>query len=290
MDDKDYGVPFRFTGGAMLYNTRIFSELGIEPPATWDELEVACQTLKDAGYIPMLYGNAQPWYSAWWFTALFEQFVPFETRSKDYNAATGQWTDEGYKKAFDLMKSMQDRGYLNDNINSMTDDQATELFAAGQGGLYYTGLYNFDPLDEKMAEEEWDWLPFPTISNVPGRTNTVVGAADLFMISSKSKHPEVALDFLKYLTSCDNQARLAKETWLTPVVENSVNSENKSQKILKFIDYVGNESKGFSEYLDTATDSRVCDKLLENFQMLYDGKDTGEIMQEIQKIAAQVKE
>ena len=290
VDGADYGVPFRFTGGAMMYNKGIFQELGLSEPTTWGEFENVCQKLLDAGYTPMMYGNAQPWISAWWFTALFEQMVPQDIRETDYNADTGEWTDEGYVKALALMQEMQNKGYLNDNINSMTDDQATEMFAAGMGGMFYTGLYNFDPMDEKMGSENWDWFPFPSLEDAVGRTNTVVGASDLFIVSSQSEHPEVAVDFLKFLTSKENQTRLPAETWLTPVVEGSSTQDNSSAKELDFIEYVANESNGFSEYLDTATDARVCDVLLENFQLLYDGKAPEEIMKEVQQIAKTVRE
>ena len=145
-------------------------------------------------------------------------------------------------------------------------------------------------LIRKMCIRDRDWFPFPSLEDAVGRTNTVVGASDLFIVSSQSEHPEVAVDFLKFLTSKENQTRLPAETWLTPVVEGSSTQDNSSAKELDFIEYVANESNGFSEYLDTATDARVCDVLLENFQLLYDGKAPEEIMKEVQQIAKTVRE
>ena len=74
------------------------------------------------------------------------------------------------------------------------------------------------------------------------------------------------------------------------MVEGSSTQDNSSAKELDFIEYVANESNGFSEYLDTATDACVCDVLLENFQLLYDGKAPEEIMKEVQQIAKTVRE
>ena len=73
------------------------------------------------------------------------------------------------------------------------------------------------------------------------------------------------------------------------MVTGSSTGENTSKKEMSFIQYVSEESNGFSEYLDTATDARVCDKLLENFQLLYDGKAPEKIMEETQQIAADVR-
>ncbi len=289
LDGKDYGVPFRFSGGALMYNTAIFDALNLTPPTTWSELEACCAALKDAGYIPMAYGNAFTWYSAWWLTAMFSQFVPHDVLMRDYDAKTGEWTDEGYVQAIELLQHMQAQGYLNDNINSTSDDQADALFATGQVGLYFTGLYNFDKMDGNMGSDNWDWIGMPNVEDARGTKDTVVGGSDYFMVSSQSKHPEVAVDFLKFLTTKENAERMAREAYITPVVTGSVTLETKSQKGVDYMDYVAG-SNGVNLYLDSACDARVTDKLLENSQLMFDGKDARAIMKEVQEIAKIVRE
>lgn len=47
----------------MFYNTKIFSDLKLEPPKTWDEFFVVADKIKSAGYIPLAHGG-QPWQGA----------------------------------------------------------------------------------------------------------------------------------------------------------------------------------------------------------------------------------
>ncbi len=283
--DKIAGVPFRFNSGVFYYNKNVLTPLGIEPPKTWAELEAACQKLKDNGFIPISYGNAQPWHSAWWFGALFEQTVPKDVRLTDYDPTTGVWTDPGYVQALSLMQSMQAKGYLNENINSMTYSQSKEMFHAGKSAMYFSGIMGVMDTDKILGAENWDWMPFPTIEGAKGTANTVVGSADLFMVSSASKHPEIGVDFLKSVTSLENQTKMMKETGLAPTANGAMTTENTNPKILRFLEYLSKESNGLSEYFDTATEARVCDKWLENFQLVYDGKDPQTIVKEVQEVS-----
>ena len=45
----------------IFYNTEIFNKLNLEVPATWEELDAVCASLKDAGYVPFALGNKNKW-------------------------------------------------------------------------------------------------------------------------------------------------------------------------------------------------------------------------------------
>ena len=59
--------------------------------------------------------------------------------------------------------------------------------------------------------------------------------------------------------------------------------------IVEFNDYTFDESDGITTWLDTAPESRIKDKFLENLMLIIDGKDAGEVMKEIQEVAATVR-
>lgn len=59
--------------------------------------------------------------------------------------------------------------------------------------------------------------------------------------------------------------------------------------IVEFNDYTFDESGGITTWLDTAPESRIKDKFLENLMLIIDGKDAGEVMKEIQEVAATVR-
>ena len=83
---------------------------------------------------------------------------------------------------------------------------------------------------------------------------------------------------------------LAKQTGLQPVAKDTITNETAHKTIVEFNDYTFEESDGITTWLDTAPESRVKEKFLENLQLIIDGKDASEIMKEIQDVAAQVRE
>ena len=56
-----YGVPFAIQTLQVYYNKRIFDELGLSEPQTWDEFITLNQTLLDAGYIPLAITGKDAW-------------------------------------------------------------------------------------------------------------------------------------------------------------------------------------------------------------------------------------
>lgn len=281
------GVPLRFNAGAIVYNVKMMENLGIEELETWDDFISACEKIKESGKTPIVYGNKYPWHSAWWFTTIFRQTVPEEIRVNDYTPTTGEWTDPGYKQGIQMMQELQNKGYLNTNVNSTTWDQCLALFNNGDAGFFLSSVMNF-PDHDKIGDDNWDWMPFPSTEGTPGTNNTMVGSADLFLVSRESEHPEVAVDFLKTLTSIENQAKLA-ETGLAPVVKGAMPNDT-YPKILEAIDYINNDCEGLTEYFDTANATKMADIWLENFQLLFENKDADIIMKEVQDTSKQLKE
>ena len=60
-DGKVYGVPFGAAmGGGILYNTKIYEELGLSVPKTWDEFMANNEKIKEAGKVPVIQTFATP--------------------------------------------------------------------------------------------------------------------------------------------------------------------------------------------------------------------------------------
>lgn len=160
------------------------------------------------------------------------------------------------------------------------------LFNAGKAGFFLSSVMNFPDHDE-MGSDNWDWMPFPAIEHGNGTHNTMAGSADLFLVSKKSNYPEVAVDFLKTLTSLENQKELGL-TGLAPVVKGAM-PEDTYPKILDIIDYINEDCSGLTEWFDCAVEARVADVWLENFHLMFDGKDPNVILEEVREASDRVK-
>lgn len=59
-----YGVPFSMTTIAVLYDKNLYDELGLTEPQDWDTFMSNCESLKEAGYVPLsLQVNWLDWYA-----------------------------------------------------------------------------------------------------------------------------------------------------------------------------------------------------------------------------------
>lgn len=289
MYDMHVGVPFRFSLSVMEYNKAIFEECGIEVPETFSELKEVCQVLKDHGYIPIAFGDNPNWPTAHYLTQMFPQYVGSEVYANDCNPATGEWTDPGYVEAIQALQELVQSGCFNDNINSLSYDQATLLFYEKKAAMLYGGSMAMEKAAVELGDDNLGWMKFPVADNGKGTLNTVCGGCDLFLVSAETKHPDEAVDFLKYIPNKQNQMELAKQTGLQPVAKDTITNETAHKTIVEFNDYTFEESDGITTWLDTAPESRVKEKFLENLQLIIDGKDASEIMKEIQDVAAQVR-
>jgi hypothetical protein len=64
------------------YNKDIFSELGLEPPKTWEEFENVIVTLKDNGVTPFVTAGQDSWPLDHYFYALAHLTTPYEEIEK----------------------------------------------------------------------------------------------------------------------------------------------------------------------------------------------------------------
>lgn len=287
-DGKNYGIPFRINGKFFVYNTEMFNKLGLTKPETWDQFITVLDTLKNNNITPIGFGNIYPWAGCHYITGLNQKFVPEDVRAKDYNPKTGEFTDPGYIKALEYFKSLNDNGYFIEGVNSTEHNMSNQMFYGEQVAMVYVELEEFAEVEENLPGK-WDFFKLPSISEGKGNQNYLTGAPDGFMVSAKTKHPEEAVKFLKYLTNKENADKLvAMLGWPSPII-GAVNESNSSEFLIKGMDAI-KEAEGMALWLDTDVHIKVSDAYLPNLQELLNGTKTPEqIMEEVQKVAKEVQ-
>ena len=288
-EGKNYGVPYRINGKFFVYNKELFEKSGVKAPETWKEFMETCEKLKADGVDPIGLGNIYPWAACHYITGLNQKCVPEEVREKDYLASSGEYTDEGYIRALNYFKELNDKGYFQTGVNSTEHNMSLEMFYGGKVGMVYIELEEFADVEEKMPGN-WGFFAMPAIEGEPGNQNFLTGAPDGFMVSAKSKHPDEAVDFLKFLTNKENSIEMVNALgWPSPVI-GAVTTDNSIQGLVDGLDAVA-KAEGMALWLDTDIDIRISDVYLPALQELLNGDKTAEeVMQEVQEIAKTVRE
>lgn len=130
MDDTVWAVPDLASARALYYNVDIFEEVGIEVPATWAELEDACQAIID-----FYDGEIYPWGIDMTTDEGQAAFAYYTWgNGGGFVDADGEWAVNSAEnvEAIEFALSLVENGYTNPNPATQTRYDLQDMFAAGK--------------------------------------------------------------------------------------------------------------------------------------------------------------
>ena len=209
-----HGVPYTFKAEALYYNKALFAKAGItEEPKTYEELIAAAKALKEKGIPAITFGGSVNWHVMRLMDALLETTCGAQT----HDALIAMKEDWGKTQcaidAFSEMKTWTE-DYALKPFMGIDANQSFDLFVAGRAAMMLEGSWKVGQLDNVGALDKMGIFPFPT------GTDRLYGFAEYHYINSKSKHPDLAAEFLDYFNSTDVQQR-----YLGKITTNSINSK-----------------------------------------------------------------
>lgn len=293
-DGKFYGVPIDLDAKYMAYNTAIFEEIGVEAPATLEDLIATCGKLQDAGYTPIAFGNQYGWPAIHYMTQLNAYDVPADVRASDYNPATGEFTDPGYEQALTEFSDLASACFV-DGTNGLSHEAGQAEFLDSKAGMHYLESLEFPVLTADggaPAElaDNWDFFRLPPSSAAQGDTGAITGAPDGFMVNAQSEHAALAVDFLKFMTSQENGAQMLEQIGYLSPVQGTATEENAFPQLQEVLADIS-EASDFAIWLDTVTNAEVANAYLSGVQGILDGSnDPAGVMDDVRAAAEKAKE
>ncbi len=215
-DGKVWGVPWYLSGNPFVYNPELFTQAGIEgQPQTWEELLDACGKLKASGVVPIAGGLKDGWFGGWLFSILARQ--PHDSEKAFMEAAVGQanFNDPEFVEWWSRLQELKDAGCWNEDINSLDYQQGQDLFVQGKAAM----IFGNDTFLKGWADTmTWDKIG---VMQVPkygtGKlASTYVVTAQGWGITSWSKHPKEAADFLMFMHTPDRLKAWFNDTGVLP--------------------------------------------------------------------------
>ncbi|MCX7927232.1 MAG: extracellular solute-binding protein [Candidatus Omnitrophica bacterium] len=212
-----YGVPIDTMVIQMLYNKKLYAELGFQannPPATFQELLQVGQKLKGKD----LQGFVSGW-GEYWMLDCFANNYAFNIMGKDKVLATirGEipYTDPDWIKVFSLFKELTDAGLVSSGTITMVNKTAEQLFANERAVFAFNGSWCVNVYRSMNPQLDYGAFMPPPISDVYPMA-IWGGAGSSFMVNARSKNKEEAVRFLQWLTQKEQQVFLAKHTHNLP--------------------------------------------------------------------------
>jgi raffinose/stachyose/melibiose transport system substrate-binding protein len=225
VDGKNYGVPWDMGAVTFWYNKDLFAQAGIDtPPTTWDEFLTDCEALKAAGITPISVGEGDKWpgMHIWAYLVLrIGGAEAFAAAADSSDSRTGSFEDEAFVQAgYELMK-LVDGGYFQDGFLGATHDEMNATFGNGLAAMELGGQWSPSVQAANSADlagvANMGMFNFPAVEGGAGQVTDIVGGGNGFAIG-KDAEPE-AIDFVKYLTSVENQTVIAASNTGIPVAK-----------------------------------------------------------------------
>jgi len=211
-----YGLPQAGELVGVWYNKAKLDQLGIEPPQTFADFEAALQTAKQAGEIPIQFGNKDPWPGIHLFGFVQNMYAgQEEIKALGYGNEGAEWTDDPNVQAAETLRQWVDAGYFNEGFNGLDYDPSWQDFAQGEGVFLISGSWLLADLRDAMGDNI-GFVPPPT-----GETDelTVTGSTGLpFAITTASDEPDAAAAYIDFITNADAMRTLSEAGEL-PVVD-----------------------------------------------------------------------
>jgi raffinose/stachyose/melibiose transport system substrate-binding protein len=138
-DGKVFGTPNQTAmGGGILYNKKIYADLGLSVPMTWEEFAANNEKIKEAGIPPIIatYGDA-------WSSQLFVLADYYNVQAanpnfaEEYTANKAKYaTTPAAMAGFQYLQEGYEKGWYQDDFATAKFDQGLEMLANGKGAHY----------------------------------------------------------------------------------------------------------------------------------------------------------
>ena len=133
-----YGAPngTTFDGGVM-YNKKVYANLGLSVPTTWDQFISNSEKIKAAGIIPVLQSYGDTWTSQLFVLADFANVSAQDSNwATDYTNNKAKYVNPPALAGFTHTRQVHDLGLVNKDYASLTNVNALKLLATGQAAQY----------------------------------------------------------------------------------------------------------------------------------------------------------
>ncbi len=206
-DNTVYGLPFSISLPVGYYNMDILRAGGIEElPTTWDEVIAACKTMKANGINNPIF---------WGWNITGNWFVQALLWSQDSAIVDGGRVTLDSPEALVALEQMQEI-FTECEMQNLEWKAALSSFSAGDIGMMFWSTSALGAVERSQGDFELVTGPFPGLDGAPMGLPAGGNAAMLTSTSDDPKVRDAAWTWLKYITSGDGAAEVAKTTGYMP--------------------------------------------------------------------------
>ncbi len=201
-----FGVPFGTAmGGGILYNKKLYADLGLSVPKTWAEFEANNEKIKAAGKTPVIATYGDTWTSQLFVLADYYNLqLAVPSFAQDYTANKLKIaTTPAAVKGFEYLQEANQKGWYQKDYATTKFEQGLKLLADGEGAHFPMLSFGVSTIATNSPDKVNDIGFF----GIPGADAAKAGAT-IWMpggtyIPKTSKHIAEAKEFLAFMTTVE---------------------------------------------------------------------------------------
>ena len=283
LDGKNYGVPWDMGEVAWWYNKDLFDKAKIaNPPTTWPELLDDVKALQAAGITPISLGEKDSWTGMHIWSYLATRICGQDKFLAAANRTGGSFTDPCFVQAGTDLKQLIDLKPFQAGFLGASHDEMQGTFGNGKAAMELSGQWapgsEAGQAADKKGVANLGMFNFPAVEGGAGDVTDVMGGGNGFAIGKNA--PPEAVDFVKYLTAPEQQARVAASGGGIPVVKGGEKGltapDSKANPNMVLVQKSLAAAKYFQLYYDQYMPSAMGGILNDAVAKLYAGTSTPE--------------
>jgi glucose/mannose transport system substrate-binding protein len=186
----------------LYYNQKLFTELGLQPPTTFDELLAAAKAIKVARpkMSPLALGTKEKWEAAFVLDSLLLELGGPEYYVKLYKGGVDVASDPTFKTALERLNAL--RPYIYAGHAGLTWDESCGLVYSGDSGMVIMGTWAIGYFKSR------GWTPgsdFGAVTFPQKPDRILLFHPDTYGLAKGAPHPKTALDWLRVVASPELQ-------------------------------------------------------------------------------------
>jgi len=203
-DGKIYGVPEGgAVGGGVLYNKKVYEELGLSIPKTWEEYAANNEIIKEAGITPVIATYGDTWTSQLYVLADYynvEQAVPGFADDYTHNKVKYATTPAALA-GFQHLQESYEKGWYQEDFATDTLEKGIQMLAEGTGAHYPQLTFIMGMMAGMFPENIADIGYFPMPGTDAETNGATIWTASGVYIPNTTEHIEEAKLFLEFMIS-----------------------------------------------------------------------------------------
>ncbi|GAA3591759.1 hypothetical protein GCM10022419_088240 [Nonomuraea rosea] len=201
---KAFGVPAgTVTGGGILYNRKIYEQLGLQVPKTWADFMANNEKIKAAKITPVITTFKDTWTSQLFVLGdYFNVQAAAPAFAADYTAGKVKFAGTPAAQAgFQHLADVHAKGYVNEGFGSATNDQGIKMLAEGKGAHYAMLSSALPPVIATMPQAGTDIGFFGIPGDDAAKNGATIWEPAAVYAAKTTKNLDAAKKFLAFVAS-----------------------------------------------------------------------------------------